>query len=99
MRNIMIGMAAALVLAAPAAAQEYDAQMHSSAMSSAGQVAVMQDMRDGRNGGATRRYDGGPRLSASAAATCRNKAQAAANMGRSHPKVKRLYQLCAQAGY
>lgn len=93
-----LGIAAGLALSVPATAQEYDAQAHSSAMSSAGQVAVMQDMRDGSR--STRRYDNGDRrISSSAAATCRNKARAAANMGRGHPKVKRLYQLCAQAGY
>lgn len=98
MRNTMLGTVTGLLLAFPAAAQEYDAQAHSSAMSSAGQVAVMENMRDGRRG-VSRRDDDGQGVSATAAATCRNKQQAAANLGRNHPKVKRLYQLCAQAGY
>ena len=89
----------ALVLApASVMAQEYDAQMHSGATAAAGQVAVMEDMRDGRRAVTTPRA-GGQRLSASAVATCRNKARAARTMGRDHPKVKRLYALCARAGY
>jgi hypothetical protein len=98
MRQIMIGTATALLLAVPAAAQEYDAQAHSSAMSSAGQVAVMENMRDGSRH-VSRRDQSGRGVSANAAATCRNKQQAAANMGRNHPKVRQLYQLCAQAGF
>lgn len=47
-----------------------------------------------RQRGATHR-DVSPR----AKATCRNKAQAAATLGRNDPKVRQLYALCAQAGY
>ena len=39
MRNTMLGTVTGLLLAFPASAQEYDAQAHSCAMSSAGQVA------------------------------------------------------------
>lgn len=38
-------------------------------------------------------------LSPRARATCRNKARAAADWGRNDPRVRRLYALCAQAGY
>lgn len=82
MRNAMVGTAAASLVAFPVAAQEYDAQTQRSAMSSAGQVGVMD-------------WQG---IGATAAATCRNKQRATANLRRAHPKARRLYQLCAQAG-
>lgn len=38
-------------------------------------------------------------LSPEARAACANKKRAAANLGWGHPKVRRLYALCAQAVY
>lgn len=61
---------------------------------------VRQDMltrslltqRNGRNRSAAS-------FSPEARAGCANKRSAASNLGPDHPKVRRLYALCAQAGY
>jgi hypothetical protein len=97
MNIALLAASAFLLTSVPGAAQDFGS-MASDSLSSAGSFAgtvgvnshVDQRSRSSR---ASRNLD------AEARAGCANKARAAANLGANHPKVRRLYALCAQAGY
>lgn len=94
------GLAAALVLTAPAAtAQELDtSQLRQSADYERNRILVRSTLRQ------KERYDaqrgaGASGSRARAKATCQNKGMAARKHGANHPKVRELYRLCAAAGF
>lgn len=98
MRAFVFAISSVLAVASvPAAAQDFGS-MASDSLSSAGSHAGTVGVNSHLN---CRSRDNRASQSAAAEARagCANKARAAANLGADHPKVKRLFQLCAQAGY
>ncbi len=93
MRRMVLASALALIAATPAAAQ-LDPLSYGEAAASIGRTQVMNEaitqQNASRNAAATRQR---------ARATCARKDALAARHGNDDPRVKKLFSLCAQAGY
>jgi hypothetical protein len=96
-----IGVAIAAMVSAPAAAQDFQtfidgAAVQQSAIANGNinkhRARQVMERYNGRSGGASA-------AEARTRATCMNKGRAAQNLGPDHPSVRRLFSLCAQAGY
>jgi hypothetical protein len=94
--NVCFGAAMVLAVAATATAQDLPTnQLEDHAGVVRQDILTRSLLRQRQNG----RGSDAAALSPNARRTCRNKGRAAANLGADNPKVRRLYALCAQAGY
>ena len=97
LKAVLVPGWAFLLAVLPASAQDYSSAASdslSSAGSFAGTVGVNAHVK-GRSNPQRRAHD----AQSGAKATCANKGRAAANLGRNHPNVRKLYALCARAGF
>jgi hypothetical protein len=94
-------IAACMIAAAPAAGQDGASDAFIQSATDA-QVIIGTSRIDAhriRQAQQRRQGKAADGLTPNARATCLNKARAASNLGANHPDVRRLYALCAQAGY
>lgn len=97
LKTVFFSVPAFLLIALPASAQDFSG-MASDSLSSAGSFAGTVGVNSHIKGrSSTQRRARGAQSEAEA--TCANKHRAAANLGMNHPKVRRLYALCARAGF
>lgn len=89
----MFAAAALFLAAAPAYAQYQTDQLERHADVVRQGILVDKTVNRNRNGAARQG------ISPKSQAICASKHRMAARLGRSHPRVRRLYGLCAQAGY